>query len=86
MLNLEDSQDQNVDIDIKAFCQIHLIDFGLATSYLDDNGNHIKSNIPDKFKGSMLFASKNAFKFLMTSRRDDLIALCYLMIYLIEEN
>ena len=34
----------------------------------------------------MLFASKNAFNFLKTSRRDDLIALCYLLIYLIDEN
>lgn len=63
-----------------------MVDFGLTTCYNDEKGNHIEEGIPDKFKGSMLFASKNAFKFEMTSRRDDLIALCYLLIYLIDEN
>ena len=77
---------QKKTIDKRQFCQVHLIDFGLTTSYNDENGKHIKSGMPDKFKGSMLFASKNAFNFLMTSRRDDLIALCYLLIYLIDEN
>lgn len=77
---------QKKTIDKRQFCQVHLIDFGLTTSYNDENGQHIKTGMPDKFKGSMLFASKNAFNFLMTSRRDDLIALCYLLIYLIDEN
>lgn len=58
----------------------------MTTSYNDENGVHIKDGLPDKFKGSMLFASKNTFNFVMTSRRDDFIALCYLMIYLIDEN
>jgi hypothetical protein len=34
----------------------------------------------------MLFASKNAFDFTMMSRRDDLIGLCYVLIYLLDEN
>jgi serine/threonine protein kinase len=72
--------------DKNQFSQIHLIDFGLTTGYKDDDGNHIREGISDKFKGSMLFASKNAFNFVMTSRRDDLIALSYLLIYLIDEN
>jgi serine/threonine protein kinase len=77
---------QKKSIDKKKFYQIHLVDFGLTTSYKDEDGKHIKSGLPDKFKGSMLFASKNAFNFVMTSRRDDFIALCYLMVYLIDEN
>jgi len=66
---------QNKSIDKKKFYQIHLVDFGLTTSYKDEDGKHIKSCIPDKFKGSMLFASKNAFIFVMTSRRYDFISL-----------
>jgi casein kinase I family protein HRR25 len=71
---------------LKSFSQIHLVDFGLATNYLDENQVHIKEGLPDKFKGSMLFASKHSFKFEVTSRRDDLLALCYVIIYLIDET
>ena len=34
----------------------------------------------------MLFASKNVFNFTMASRRDDMISLCYLLIYLLDES
>ena len=65
---------------------LRLIDFGLITPYKMANGKHIEYKTPDKFKGSMLFASKNAFDFTMMSRRDDLIALCYVLIFLIDEQ
>ena len=65
---------------------LRLIDFGLITPYKFADGEHINYKTPDKFKGSMLFASKNAFDFTMMSRRDDLIALCYVLNYLIDEN
>lgn len=32
----------------------------------------------------MIFASKNAFNLFTQSRRDDLISLCYLLVYLID--
>ena len=65
---------------------LRLIDFGLITPYKKADGEHIDYKTPDKFKGSMLFASKNAFDFTMMSRRDDLIALCYVLVFLIDEN
>jgi hypothetical protein len=34
----------------------------------------------------MLFASKHAFEFNVTSRRDDLISLCYILIYMVNES
>ena len=66
--------------------KIRLIDFGLVTDYRDSEGCHIEENIPDKFKGSMLFASKYSFNFVKTSRRDDLISLVYLLIFLIDHS
>ena len=36
--------------------------------------------------GNMMFASVNAFNFKPTSRRDDLISLSYLLIYLLNPN
>jgi hypothetical protein len=57
-----------------------------VTEYKEPSGQHIKEGTSDKFKGSLLFASKNSFDFVATSRRDDLISLCYLLIYLVDEN
>jgi hypothetical protein len=36
------------------------------------------------FKGNFLYASVNAFNFVSLGRRDDLISLCYLLIYLVD--
>ena len=64
--------------------KLRLIDFGLVTNYLDENGNHIPDGKEDKFKGSMLFASKYAFNFVCTSRRDDLISLVYNLVFFLD--
>ena len=62
--------------------------FTLAVNrvWKDKNGDHIKQEQCDKFKGSMLFASRNAFEFMVTSRRDDLLSLCYILVYLVDET
>lgn len=36
------------------------------------------------FSGNMIFASKNAFNMQTQSRRDDLISLCYFLLYLVD--
>lgn len=36
------------------------------------------------FEGNLVFASKNTLKMISTSRRDDLMSLCYLMLYLVD--
>lgn len=64
--------------------RIRIIDFGLVKSFLDEEGNHISKKRERYFKGNMIFASKNAFNLFTQSRRDDLMSLCYLLIYLID--
>jgi serine/threonine protein kinase len=83
---IDDETQPNVDIEATDCSSIRLIDFGFSTAFKDTDGEHIKDNVPDKFQGSILFASKNAFNFTSTSRRDDFISLCYLLIYLVNEN
>ena len=61
--------------------KIYLIDFGLATPYLLPNGEHIPFG-PKDFQGNLAFSSKNAFNETTLSRRDDLISLFYMLIYL----
>jgi serine/threonine protein kinase len=67
-------------------CTLHLIDFGFATKYKDRKGVHNPKVQIDKFRGNMIFASRNQLQFYATSRRDDLISLCYVLIYLLNEG
>ena len=62
----------------------YLIDFGLCTDYLDKDGNHIPFEKRQKFHGNVALASKHAMNFKSVSRRDDMISLTYLLIYLVQ--
>lgn len=62
---------------------VNLVDFGFATSYIDQStGQHVEKEEVDIFRGNMIFASLNQLDFKVTSRRDDLLSLCYFLIYL----
>lgn len=54
--------------------EIFLIDFGLAKSFKETNGCHIKNepNTNPKTQGNEWFASVNVLKGNQFSRRDDL--------------
>ena len=64
--------------------QLKLIDFGLATKYIDENGNHINNEKRSNFMGNLALSSSYAMNFSAVSRRDDLISLCYLLVYIIQ--
>ena len=64
--------------------QIRMIDFGLAQKYITDSGKHIQAKKERFFQGNLIFASQHCFNLLTHSRRDDLISLAYLMLYLID--
>lgn len=66
--------------------RLYLIDFGIATKYRKPNGEHIEKLNCERFKGSMIFASKNVFNFWDSSRRDDLISLVYNLIFYLDES
>ena len=61
-----------------------MIDFGLVNKYLDKSGTHIKEGTPDKFRGYFLFAGLNAFKFYSSCRKDDLVSLVYVLIFMLD--
>ena len=64
--------------------EISMIDFGFATRYLDsETGLHCEKELLNIFRGNIVFASTNQLKFYSTSRRDDLISLFYLMVYML---
>ena len=67
-------------------CSIHLVDFGFATKYKDKKGNHIELGELPSFRGNIIFASRDQMEFKTTSRRDDLISMCYILVYLLHRG
>ena len=63
--------------------QIYLIDFGLSLCYKDKNGRHISQRNSREIIGSINFISVNIHKGISSSRRDDIISIYYLLVYLI---
>lgn len=62
--------------------KIKLIDFGCTTRYVDSHGQLKQKEMLTKFRGNLVFCSVNQMRFHSTSRRDDLISLCYFLAYL----
>ena len=66
---------------------VSLTDFGFASSYLKAHGEHISEKQTVKyFRGNLLFSSVNQMEFMTTSRRDDLIPLFLLTLYMLNEG
>ena len=55
----------------------------MAQKFIDKDGNHLKNKVMSKFSGNLAFASLNVLLFNRPSRKDDLIMLCYFLIYLL---
>jgi hypothetical protein len=65
---------------------INLVDFGFATRYIDEHtGKHLEPQHVDVFRGNMIFSSFNQLNFQRTCRRDDLISLCYYLLFLLND-
>ena len=63
-----------------------LIDYGFAESYRNKAGEHVAPETSvETFQGNLLFASGNQMDFFKTSRRDDLISLSYIMLFLLNQ-
>ena len=62
--------------------KLHLIDFGLANKYFDKKDGHITFKIKKSLTGNARFASVNAHRGYELSRRDDMISISHMMIYL----
>ena len=63
--------------------QIYIIDFGLATFYLNEEGEHIKNKKIEDIIGSYNYCSYNVHNLNTPTRRDDIISTFYIFIYLL---
>ena len=67
--------------------KVTLIDFGLCTKFVDSKGNHIsESEEISKFQGNLTFSTVRQLEFKKTSRKDDLVSLAYMLIYLLNNQ
>jgi serine/threonine protein kinase len=62
---------------------VKIIDFGLSRQYIDKNGNHKVNTKKNKITGTLRFISKFIHEGNEPSRRDDLISMVYIIIYLL---
>ena len=68
----------------KDLSSLHLIDFGFASKYRDrKTEQHFSKSNLDRFRGNIVFSSLNQLEFNLTSRKDDLVSLCYVLVHLL---
>tara|TARA_B110000285_G_scaffold43900_1_gene48839 strand:+ start:799 stop:1647 length:849 start_codon:yes stop_codon:yes gene_type:complete len=65
--------------------ELYLIDFGFSTFYLDSDGEHTENVCCQDIIGSPKYVSYNLHSGSISSRRDDLISLGYLYLFLHEK-
>lgn len=68
--------------EINGIKQLYIIDFGLAKRYINIENNHIEEKKGKKIIGTIKYASINIHDGIESSRRDDIISLCYTFISL----
>ena len=82
-----DVKPENFLIGIDDPSAIYIIDFGLCKKYRSSKtGKHILPKLTKRFNGTISYVSPNVFKGKESSRRDDLISLGYMILYLIKKN
>ena len=64
--------------------KMHAIDFGLSKRFLDDNNTHIPTRHHNKFTGTIRYLSTNVHEGNEPSRRDDLISIGYMLMFLLK--
>jgi len=76
-----DIKPDNFTIGHESSNQIYCIDFGLATKYLKRDGQHLPQENGHRFLGTARYASINAHLGNTQSRKDDLEAIGYLLVF-----
>ena len=67
--------------------KVILIDFGLCDRFINGEVSHIDEEEEVKeFSGNIVFATVRQLEFKKSSRKDDLMSLGYLLIYLLNKN
>jgi serine/threonine protein kinase len=65
--------------------RLYLIDYGISEQYIF-NGRHRPQVDVKQFCGNLVYISKNAFEYKTQARRDDLISMMYMLIYMLTSH
>ena len=79
-----DIKPDNILYSLRNKTKIYIIDFGLAKYYLDHNSIHMGEKKNSEIIGSLDFISLNVHEGTAPSRRDDLISIFYVLLYIIK--
>lgn len=79
-----DLKPQNFCLHLKDKSEIFLIDYGLAKKYCVDGKTHIPYSQKRSLKGTVRYASLNTHLSVEQSRRDDLISLAYIIVFMVK--
>ena len=63
--------------------KLFLIDFGLAQEFINNNGEHIDFSEGYRLRGTYMFSSLFNHLSMEYSRRDDMVSLGYILLYLL---
>ena len=80
-----DIKPHNFLFGLKNTDMIYLIDFGLSKSYLDNADKHIPYLDGQKIIGSFNFISENIKNGIVPSRRDDVVSIIRVIMYMIDD-
>lgn len=81
-----DIKPENFIFDLDNLNKIYIIDFGLATTYIDGNNKHVEEDKTGHYTGTIRYSSINIHEGYNHSRRDDLISVGYMFLYLLLGN
>ena len=82
-----DVKPENFMIGLKDPNIIYVVDFGLCKKYRSSKtGKHILPRFTKKFNGTLKYASSSVVRGKESSRKDDLISLGYVLIFLYKRN
>lgn len=81
-----DIKPENFIFDLDNLNKIYIIDFGLATTYIDSNNKHVEEDKKGHYTGTIRYSSINIHEGYNHSRRDDLISVGYMFLYLLLGN
>lgn len=65
--------------------RVRLVDFGISSMYVKQNGRAYSESEQFRFKGTLMFCSLHTMKRQHLTQRDDLISLTYMLLYLLDE-
>ena len=66
--------------------RLYIIDFGLAKEYRDETGRHVPKKAGGILLGTIRYMSINAHMKVQQSRKDDLEAVAYMVLYMLRGN